>query len=144
VSEWAGDADAFVGVLQRCRMLDGNATEGTARVHDWMGAGRERSSLSDVEREYRNEVRRVYLLHAPELGLLKIGESIDVGSRFRTLRSDMPDGVSLVLLGSIPGRDADVHVRFSDLRLPPQPHLPAPTEWFLDRPQIRAFFLEVE
>ena len=36
VSEWAGDADAFVGVLQRCRMLDGNASDGTARVHDWM------------------------------------------------------------------------------------------------------------
>lgn len=36
VCEWTGDADAFVGVLQRCRMLDGNASDGTARVHDWM------------------------------------------------------------------------------------------------------------
>ena len=77
----------------------------------------------------------VYLVSAPQQGLVKIGQALNVGARLSSLKTGSP--VPLELLATIPIRppytlEMDLHARFS--------HLRHHGEWFADSPEIRACF----
>lgn len=61
--------------------------------------------------------KRIYFLHAPSVGLVKIGYSADAASRIASLHLSSP--VPLVLLGTVRGgkaREAEYHNAWSSQR----------------------------
>lgn len=80
------------------------------------------------------ELARVYFIEGG--GLIKIGVTTNLPSRFRTIRNSSP--VPVKLLGSIKGgniTEALAHQRFDRLR--------QHGEWFMDDPELRAYLDDV-
>jgi hypothetical protein len=140
--DWEGDHEVLLETLVSLAIVDRDP-DGSLYVHGF--AEQFRTSVRrGLGRCDDIEGMQVYLLRCPQLGILKIGESISVQARLNVIRAEMPPGLSFELVAMRPGRDAVVHERFAAFRLARQDGLPAPTEWFEDRPEIRAFFAEVE